>query len=811
MGNFSSEVRQALRSLRRTPAFTLAAVFTLVLAIGATTAVYSAADAVLIRPLGAGSTARLVGIEANMPALAVEHMPLAPAEVADLNARHDLFTNVAAYRAGPMNLTSPSEPRRVASIATFGPIFSVLGFHPYLGRFYDSSDVARGDTHVAVLTYEFWQSLTGGDEKVLGRALHLDGSDYRVIGVLPPAVDFPRGTQLWTPQPPFPGFDDPNNRCCKYLTTLARVRNDVTDAHLAAALAAQQIAWQDRYPRIYSSQGNGGEKIHQQTLTMIGIAESLAGPLRPILLLLIGATGFVLLIACANVASLQLVRTALRAREIAVRSALGASRGRIARQVGLEAALIAGVSGGLGIALGGALLGVVRHVGAESVPALEHVSLNLGVLAVTAFTTLGVAIAFALVPARRATSIDPATTLGSSMRGASMGVVRGRLLRSTVILEVSLSLALLLGGLVALRSLDRLVLVNPGFDPHGVIRMRLALPPSRYPSKSAKVTFSAELLDRLRAVPGVASVGTVSGSPFGYLRNDEHSTVVQAGRKGAPVGSDARASIWIVDGDYFEAMGIPIRRGRGFSDADDSTATPVWLADETLSHKLFGSADPVGRQMTWPATIIGEVGAVKKSDLSGPDEPSVYWSFRQYPGTDISVVVRSALPLATLEPSLRAAVRAIDSRIPVFDVTTMRDAVSRSLGPRRLASTVLGMFALLALTLALGGIFGVLSYMTSQREKEIGIRIALGATSFDVVHLITWDGARLAMIGVSLGTIVYVAVARVLGSIVYGISERDPLMIAAAATFVLVVAGGASWLPAWRASRVDPLEALRAE
>lgn len=377
MGTLSSEVRQAVRSLRRTPTFTLAAIFTLARAIGATTAVYSAADAVLIRPLAAGSAARLVSVEANVPALSIEHMALAPAEVVDLNARHDLFTNVAAYRAGPMNLTGASEPRRVASIATLGPIFSVLGFQPFLGRFYDSSDVASGDTHVAVLTYEFWQSLSGGDEKIVGRPLHLDGADYRVIGVLPPAVDFPHGTQLWTPQPPVPGFDDPNNRCCKYLTTVARVRDDVSKAHLAAALAAQQVAWQERYPKIYASQSNGGEKVHQQTLTTIGIADSLAGPLRPILLLLIGATGFILLIACANVASLQLVRMALRAREIAVRSALGASSGRIVRHVGLEAAIIAGLGGALGVALGAALLGVVRHFGAESVPALEHVSLNL--------------------------------------------------------------------------------------------------------------------------------------------------------------------------------------------------------------------------------------------------------------------------------------------------------------------------------------------------------------------------------------------------------------------------------------------------
>lgn len=804
------ELRVTLRELRRAPGFTVSAVLMLALAIGANTAVFSAVEAVLLHPIPVRGLDALVVLETNLPG-SIEHMPMAPAEVYDLDDRRDLFLAVGGYRAVPVNLTGAGEPQRVAAISTVGSLFAALGIRPYLGRFYDSTDVRRGNTHVAVLTYDYWRAFTGGDRKAIGRRLQLDDSTYRVIGVLPPGFRYPEDADLWTPQPLVPGLDARDNRCCKLLTTIGRLRPGVTAPQLRSQLAAEMNDWHEQFPAIYELQQNAGSE--RQTLTTLPLRESLAGQLRPILLLLVGGVAFVLLIACANLASLQLVRTTGHAREIAIRVALGAHRRRIVARLALESLVLAVSGGALGIVLGMLLLLAVRRSGAAQLAMLAHVRLDPLVLGCSAVVTFGTALLFGIVPALRAASIEPGDVLKASSRAASASAGRSRFLRSAVIAQVALSLILLLGSAVALRSLNRLLKVDPGFRPDGVMRLRLSLASARYAPAAARVSFHNALLARLQSVPGVVAVGTVSGSPFGYLKESEHSTMLPVATEGA-ARPTVHASIWVVGGEYFRAMGIPLLAGRTFTSADGPRSPRVWLMDPLLARGLFGSHAAVGAHVAWqspPPTIVGIVGAVKKSDLAHPDQPSVYWSYQQYPGPDLTVVMRSALPSSAAARVMREAVRELDPALPVFDMAPMTQGIARSLGPRRLGTAVLTAFAALALLLATLGVYSVSSYATSQRTKEIGIRIALGARPGQVLRLMLGSEALLAGAGIVAGSVVFALLGPALSSIVYDLSPRDPLTFVIAAAALLFAALLASWIPARRAAGIDAMEALRAE
>jgi putative ABC transport system permease protein len=804
--------RVAARSLFRARGFTVAAVVTLALAIGANTMVFSAVEAVLLHPLPVRAIDELVTIESGIPGMSMDHLPLATAEVYDLAERRDLFRGVAGYRMIAANLTGSGAPQRVSAIATIGPLFDVLGVRPYAGRFYTSQNIEGGDKHVVVLSYDFWQMLTGGDPASIGKTLRLDGQTYTLIGVLPPGLQYPLSVQLWTPQPPFPGFDARTNRCCRMVTTVARLRAGVQLDHVRAELAAQMAAWRRESPQVYAIQSGAGS--HAQSMTAIPLANALAGSLRPILFLLLGAAAFVLLIACANVASLHLVRTIGRSREIAVRSAIGASRATIAGHSFVESFLIAAAAGVLGVAGGAAGVAAVVRTDAWQSAVTAPLSLDWRVCVLSGILTIAVAILAGVAPSIHAVRVSAGDLLGSATRGATDGHSQNHFLRLAVVGQVALSLVLLLGCSLALRSLDKLLRVDPGFRPENVMRMRLALSGAHYAQNPAKTVFVNELLDQLRRTPGVVAAGTVSGGPFSQLKPDEQSMLVKAIHDGAPSGADMRATVWIVGGDYFNAMRIPVRDGRTFGPADNVATPRVWLTDEALARQLFPGERAIDKHIEWQPpfpTIVGVVGSVKKSDLAAPDEPSLYWSYQQYPQAEMAVVVRSTLGSAVAGPMMRQAVRDLDPSLPVFDLMPVEQSIAKSVGPRRLASGVLVAFALLSLSLAVLGMYAVLSYTTARRTKEIGIRLALGANAGDVVRGVVRNAVLVACGGIIIGVALFMTLGHILSSLVFGISPRDPVTMTIGVAIVMTVAVAASVAPARRASTIDLIEALRKE
>lgn len=805
--NLLHDMMLAGRGLRRSPAFALTAIGIIATGITAAALVASIGESVLIRPVAVPDIQHLAIIEEGVPQLRIEHSPLAPAEVFDLAERRDLFTSVAGYRVGQMNLTGGPTPERVTAASTIGSFFDVLDVRPTLGRLYDRT-AARGDTRILVISNEFWHSAFAADPQVVDRRVQLDDSLFTIIGVLPPGFDFPRGTQAWTPHPSFFGFDQRDNRCCEVATAVARVRADVSPARLAAALTAQMHAWEEHYPRVYAVRGSVDN--HARTIEAVPLAYALSGRLRPIISAVTVAVALLLLIACLNVACLALVRTMSHSGDMAVRVALGASSGTMVRGVAAECAYLAGIGGAIGIALARGIVALLERNEAWRVAVAADISLDWRVTALAAVVCVGSAVVFGLAPALAATRADIRELLSAR---SSPGIRRPRVLDGAVVLQVALALSLALACVVSARSLERLLSVDPGFKPDGVVRMRLSLNGARYASNPSRVAFLNSLMSRLRQSNGTIAVGMVSGGPFGYVKQVEHSTTVRP--VGATPDKDVHASIWVIGGDYFRAMGIPVRSGRVFTDADIQQGPRVWLVDESLARRLFGSvAAAVGKSIDWPPSspsIIGVVGSIKKTDLGAADEPSLYWSFAQYPTSDVTVVLRTALSTAAAFSLMREAVYEVDSTLPPFDFTTLESGIADSVAPRRLGAGTLVALTAISLLLAAFGVYAVLGFSMSLRKREMGVRIALGATLRDIEAIVLVAGARLVALGMLLGLVLFIVSARAAAAVVFGVSALDPLSIALGCSVVGTAGIVAAWLPARRAARTDPMSVIRSQ
>lgn len=807
LSNLFRDITFAARALRRSPSFAVTAIGIIAIGIAGSALVASIGEAVVIRPVHVRDLDHLVVIEERVPQLGIQHSPLAPAEVFDLCSRRDLFASVAGYRVGQMNLTTGSTPERVTAVSTIGSFFDVVGAKPLLGRLYDTTE-ARRDKRVVVISNAFWHSAFAGDRQVIGQRLELDDSLFTVIGVLPPSFDFPRGTEMWTPHPPFAGFDQRDNRCCEVATAIARIRSTVRPAQVAAALTAELHSWEEHYPEVYAIRGAVGN--HARSIQAVPLAQSLSGQLRPIVLALAIAVGLLLLIACLNVACLALVRTISHAGDFAVRVALGASRTGLLRGVAVECAYLAAIGGAIGVAFARLAIVFIDHYPAWKVAVAADVTLDWRVTALAAIVCVGAAVIFGIAPVLAATRTDTRELLSAR---SSVASGRPRLLDAAVILQVALALGLALACAVSARSLERLLSVDPGFKPDGVVRMRLSLSGAHYTRSPARIAFVNALMSRLSQSEGTVAVGTVSGGPFGYLKQGEHSTTVR------PVGgtpdTDVHASIWIIGGDYFRAMGIPIRSGRVFSAADDEGGPRVWLVDELLARRLFGTAaGAVGKTIDWPPSppsIIGVVGSIKSSDLASAEEPSLYWSFAQYPQPEVTVVVRTALPTSKAFSVMRETVHELDPALPPFDFTTLETGVANSVAPRRVGADIVAALALVSLLLASFGVYAVLGFNISQRTRELGVRIALGATPRDIAAIVLIAGARLVTIGMALGLVLFIASARAVAAVVYGVSPVDPLSIVFGCAVVALTGMLAAWLPARRAARTDPRMVIRAE
>jgi predicted permease len=797
------DARYALRGMARRPLYTAIVVVTLALGIGANTAIFSLVNAVLLHPLPTPGLDKLVVIREDILGLNMRDAQLSPGETVDLFARHDLFAATAAQTGGSVNLTGQGEPQRVAMVRTFGDYFGLFAVRPYRGRFYPPAASSDLGTRVVVASYGFWQQVLGGDERAIGRSVELDGVKFEVVGVLPPVFQYPRSAQLYTPFPLTPSWLTPERRNSLNMTVIARPRDGLSPEQVAAGLKMEVVRWHDRYP--------GYDIAGQFVLHATPFVVYLAGDLRAVLLALMGAVALVLLIACANVGSLQLVLAARRAKEIAVRAALGAGRATIVRWLLVESFVLALAGGILGVGVGAIILRLTTRLDAAQYRLLTNVHLDARVLAFTSAVIVVAAVLFGVVPAIRAARVDLQDALKDSARGSSLSFSRHRFLQASVVVQVALTLMLLLASALTVRSLARVLELDPGFRPAHVTTMQLTLPYTRYANNAARMTFYNTLIDQLQAIPGIESAGLASYLPFNG--GTDSSPFELPGRPLAPNEPPRHANTEVIAGDYFRAMGIPVLRGRTFTAADAQGAEGV-IVDEYLAKSFFPNEDPIGKAIIHNnrATIIGVVKSVTQEYLGQAPHPTVYHDYAQSPWLSFTTaVIRSSLPDEQVAALARGAIRELDPQLPVFDVKTMAERVSASLTPRRLAMYVLLGFAALSLALSVLGIYGVISYSTAQRTQEIGIRMALGANPRDVTRMVLRDAMILAVVGVVAGAVLFLGVGRVLASVLYGIGPRDPVTIGLGIIVLAGVALVASYLPARRAARVDPLVALRGE
>jgi predicted permease len=799
------DARFALRALRKSPGFTAVAILTLGLGIGANTAIFSAVNGVLLRPFDVPGLDRLFVIQQNAPGLKLMGGQLSPPMIEDIAAHGELFESFAGVSGSSFNLTAPEagEATRIAGAQTMGRFFEVFAVRAALGRLYRPEDSENGNDHLAVLTWPFWRSWAGGDSAVIGRPIELNGSRYEVIGVLPASFTYRRATQLYVPMSITPEVR--RRRGTWSTTAIGRVRPGLSPEQVAAGVARITAEWQ-------SAPEKAAPPEMRWFLSSTSLVAVQAGELAPILRLLMAAVGLVLLIACANVANLQLVRAAAREKELAVRAAMGAGRWPIMRQLLVENALIALLGGGLGLGLGGLGLRALDRMNPASLPALHGLTPGVPVLLFALGITALSVLVFGLAPTLRTARADLHGVLRESGRGSSGGPGRGRLLGLSVTVQVAVSLMLLLGAGLLIRSLARLLATDPGFRPAGVVTFRVSLPQGAFGKEAPKAAFFAQLLDRLSAIPGVESAGAISDLPFGEGRNSSPFTI--EGMPVAPGQPERHADMRFVQGDYFRAMGIPITRGRALGPADRDGSPWVAVVDASLARQYFGAENPIGHVVNQgpSATVVGVVGAVKHGDLSEPDKPTIYYAYAQaawYSG--LYLTLRTSLAPDAVIAQAKAVVARIDPRIPVYDIRAMQDRLDQSLGARRLAMVVLSGFAALALLLALLGVYGVLSYSTSRRTHELGIRMALGAVPGDVIRMVLGNGLALAAAGIAAGLAGFLAMARLLSALLYGVTPHDPATIAAGVLLLALSAVVAAYLPARRAARVDPVRALREE
>ena len=800
------DARYAVRTLGRTPGFTFVVILTLGLGIGANTAIFSAVNAVLLRPVHTPWLDRLVVIRHNLVALQLFGAELSVPETIDLAKRTDVFETGGGYRQADYTLTGAGEARRVTGTITVGDFFGTFDLRPLYGRLPGADDAQPGSNRIVLLSHGAWQELFGGERSAIGRTLELNGVAHEVIGIARPDEQFPRATHFWVPQILTPQVMERRGS----LNTIAvfKLREGVTDAALTNALTAEYAAWTRTNPRPLR-----GDQASTNHIAATPLVDDLAGELRPILLALMAAVMFVLLIACANVGSLQLVRATGRARELAVRVALGAGRWSIIRQRLVESLVLALAGGLVGLAFGAAAIRVLRSLDIGSFPALRDVRLDAAVLLFTASVVIASGIVFGLAPALRAARVDPQDALKETPRGSTGGASRQRFLQGAVVVQLALALVLLLGAGLAVRSLARLLDTTLGFRPEQVLTMRITVTGPRYPTPETRDALRIDLLERLKSAPGVDAAGIAYGLPFTDLGTSSPLTIF--GAEPLPNGEQRHANLWFVGGDYFQAMGIPLIAGRIFDERDVANAERAYIIDEQLAKQYFPGQDPIGRRISQgpDGTIIGVVASVKKTTLDEPGKAATYQAYAQNPWAigSMSIVLRGRGAPESLVNTARTVIRDIDPNLPVYDIQPMKTRVERSVGARRFAMQVLGGFAALALVLAGLGIYGVISYGTSQRRQEIGIRMALGAQPRDVIGMVLKGGAVLAGIGLAFGALLFLGVERLLVSLLYGLSPRDPVTLVVSVAILGAIALVACWIPARRAARLDPTVALRAQ
>jgi predicted permease len=810
MTTLIQDLRYGLRTLARNPGFTAVAMLALALGIGANTAIFSVVNGVLLRPLPYPDPERLMMIYEKT--LDFSQNSVSYPDFLDWQRENHSFTDMACFRRNDFNFTGSGQPEHLQGEHVSAGLLPVLGVNPFLGRNFLSQEDREGAGGVVILAYSLWQKRFGGDSQILGRTLTLNAKSYTVIGVLPPDFRFRGQSDLYVPLGQWDSVELRDRENHPGLRVVGRLKPGVTMAAAQAEMTSIARALAQKYPKTNAREG----------ATVVGMKEDMVGHIRPTLLLLLSAVGFVLLIACANVASLLLARSNARSREFAIRSALGAGRRRVVRQLLTESIMLAFGASLLGLLLASWGTRLVLAAVPDALPRSQDIGLDPYVLLFTLLVSILTGILFGLAPAFHTSKVNPQEALKEGTRGGGGG--RHRAEGIFVVVEVGLAVVLLASAGLMMQSIWRLFRVDTGFDPRHVLTTDVALSPSVVTSPAAIRLAYQQLLDRVSGIPGVQSAAITSLVP---LSGDDSEIAFWLG-KGPQPPQDQMAStlMYIVTPGYLRAMGIPLKEGRFFTEHDTVASPLVVVVDEVMAEHLFPGQDALGKQFNLmvigPVQIVGVTGHVKHWGLDADDTAKirneVYFPFLQIPDkfmsegvAGLTLVLRSGPDPLSLVSAVRAQVAGPTEDQPIFDVASMEQIISDSLTERRFAMLLLIIFASTALVLAAVGIYGVMSYAVSRRTHELGVRIALGAPRREILRLVVRDGMAMAAAGAAVGLAGALGLTRFLASLLYGVRPADPLTLAA----VLLLFGGiavlACYIPAWRATRVDPLVALRYE
>ncbi|MDQ3545703.1 MAG: ABC transporter permease [Verrucomicrobiota bacterium] len=796
-----SELRYAVRQLVKNPGFAAVAILTLALGIGACTAIFSVVNGVLLQPLDYPQPDRIVVIrETNLPAF--PEFAVSPPNYLDWEKQTKSYACLAAYSGSQINLTGEGEPQRLIGVKATAHYFDVYGIQPVLGRWFVPEEDAPGKNHVVVLSHPFWQRVFGGERKVIGRSIQLNGEPYTVIGIAPPGFGQASKVDTWTPMGFKPDETSGDARGGHYLNAIGRLRPGVTVAQARAELEVLAAQLARQYPD--SNKGWG--------VVMAPMLDYAVRDVRAILYTLLGAVGCVLLIACANIANLLLARATARHRELAIRTALGASRIRLVRQLLTESVILALAGGAAGILLAGWGLDLLLALAPSTLPRTGDIHLDGTVLVFALVLSALTGVVFGIAPALLAAHTDVQEGLKQGARGSTDA--RGRLRGALVVIEVAFALVLLgAAGLLA-RSFMQLTHVDPGFAPENATAMRLALPEKKYEKPEQQLAFSNAVLARLRALPGVEAVGLTHSLP---LLSDWVLGFKIAGRPEVPPSDMPSTNYYSVTPDYFRAMGIRLVRGRVFNEHDDARAPRVAIINETLARQFFPNEDPLGKQIlvtqgpdVW-RQIVGIVADIKQYGVDKETTSQSYEPFAQAPFRSLNFVLRTKGSSASLAGALRPAVYAVDKDQPIGTIQPLEEILGATIAKQRFAMLLLLVFSSVALIIAAVGIYGVMAYSVVQRTGEFGIRMALGAQRSDVLRLVLSSAGKLVGLGLLLGLGATFVASRVMGSLLFQTNAHDPLTFGLTTLLLASVALAACFLPARRATRVNPIEALRAE
>jgi putative ABC transport system permease protein len=811
---FLQEMKFALRLLRKSPGFALVAVVIMALGIGANTAIFSVVHAVLLEPLPFPDAGRLVQIWHVPPQTSFPGMTrfaISAANFLDWQKQNHVFEQMALYSGARYDITGAGKPEAIVASPVSSDFFSVLGVQPLYGRVFLAQEDRPGNNHELVLSYKFWQAHYGSDPSVIGKALNLDGESYVITGVMGPKMTLPSFAQLWTPLALTAQQASIRNE--HHFFSIARLKPGVTLPEAQAEMNTISQRLEQAYPE---DDKGWGAIVHS-------LREETVGDIRPALLMLLGAVAFVLLIACANVANLVLTRTLARRKEIAIRSALGATRSRIVQQLLGESIILSLSGGGLGLFAAHFAINLLVKVFADKLPRMADINLNGPVLAFTFALSIATGVLSGLLPAWSMAKgdVNDALKQGLGRTDAYMGSSKTR--SALVVIEVALSLVLLIGAGLMIRSLWKLQTIDPGFDEHNVLTLSVMVHKRQFTTPTQESQFFNDVLQRVRSLPGVVSAGAIDDLP---LEGGSNQPVAVEGRPIVALSEQPEVSVRVATPGYIQAMHIPILQGDDISADDTADSKPVVVISRSMAKQFWPNESAIGHHLKlsfYPdkdREIVGVVGDVKQDGLdSSAGIPTLYWPLAQitdsplgpWSARPLHLVVRTTTPPEVLANALTGAVHQVNSDVPVDNVMTLEDFVGETLTQHSFNMQLLTIFGLLALVLCAIGIYSVLAYSVKRRMREIGLRIAFGATMRDVARLVMVQGMKPTLMGIAIGLMAAFALGRIAASLVYGVSSRDLVTFLTVTALLIVVSFGASLIPALRATRVDPLVVLRDE